>query len=175
MSKFASWAINCYDTLESCVQYNDITWVPWGLKSPATRLFVQQVIELKLTRKKTSTPTITAPLWLLDCPHKGPVIRKAFPCHDLVMASYHCTKLFSASYFLVFFLPNTYQINASSDRVHTMVSFKQINAFSIWMQCGVYVEIHGTKFINKRVWNICHWVWACVSYCVKLLDPDGFK
>ena len=58
-------------------------------KSPANGPFIQQVVHTYNKRN------ITAPhnwpfvkgihRWLLDSPHKEPLIEKAFPCHDVIM------------------------------------------------------------------------------------------
>ena len=67
-------------------QYGDFTWVQSSVKSPATRLFQQLVLANNIKK--------SLHCWLFckgvhrsagDSPHKGPVIRKGFPCHEIIM------------------------------------------------------------------------------------------
>ena len=66
--------------------YHMVTWAPWRLKTPTTRLFVQQggiKVNIKFphhwpfVRGFHRSP--------VESPHKGPVMRKAFPCHGAIM------------------------------------------------------------------------------------------
>ena len=58
------------------VHYSGVVWTP----SLLIRLFVQEL-------KEKSKPRIINPLWwdIMDSPHKGPVMLKASPCHDVIM------------------------------------------------------------------------------------------
>ena len=60
--------------------YNYVTWAAWRLKSTASRSFVKQLF--RLTIKETSNLRTTGPLWEA---HKGVCMRKAFPCHDVII------------------------------------------------------------------------------------------
>ena len=72
------------------VFYTFITWASRQLQSATTRLVLQLV-----QANKKSKLSITGPFvgriyrWSLDSPHKGPVMWKAFPCHDVIMLSSH--------------------------------------------------------------------------------------
>ena len=73
--------------------YIDILWASWCLKSLSTRLFVQQHSSWQ---KKSSKLPITGPTWeestrhrihwwLVDSPHKQPVMWSMYPCHNVIM------------------------------------------------------------------------------------------
>ena len=72
---------------------NFITMTSWGaqwhLKSPASRLFVQLLIQGADERKHQSSasPAFVRGIhrWLVNSPHKGPVMRKMFPFDDVIM------------------------------------------------------------------------------------------
>ena len=61
-------------------QYSNITWALWHLKSPVTRMFVQQFVSIK----KTPMCHIIAGDPLL----RGSVMREAFPCHGVSCNDY---------------------------------------------------------------------------------------
>ena len=52
------------------------------LKSPVNRLVVQQST---LTNSKDVKYPHYRHSWPVDCPHKSPVMRKTFPCYDVIM------------------------------------------------------------------------------------------
>ena len=68
--------------------YDDtIWWASWHLKSLANWLFVQQLALAKEKNiSKVSIPPVRLAIhqWLVDAPHKGLVIWKTFPCHDVI-------------------------------------------------------------------------------------------
>ena len=62
--------------------------VCWRVKSPATRQFVPRPVQAN--RKPTLKLRIIGPLrrtqrFPVYFPHKGPVMQKIFPCHDIIM------------------------------------------------------------------------------------------
>ena len=62
--------------------YND--WASWRLKSPATRLFVQQPVQQK-QRKQQSSSLLAMLGESADSHFKGLVIRETFLCHDVIV------------------------------------------------------------------------------------------
>ena len=68
---------------------NDVIWAPSCLKSPATRLFVH--VLLLLDNKQNSQISTCCPFLrgihrcLVDSRHKGRVMRKVLPCHDVIL------------------------------------------------------------------------------------------
>ena len=69
--------------------YSDVTWVSRRLESSATQLFVQQFAEAndgENTRAPLYRPFVR---WGestgVDSLHKGSLMRKAFPCHEVLM------------------------------------------------------------------------------------------
>ena len=58
--------------------YRDVTWALWYLKPPATLLLVHQLVQAN------SKENIKAPHYWTFVTHKEPVMRKAFPCHDVI-------------------------------------------------------------------------------------------
>ena len=64
---------------------NDVTWTSWPLKSPATPMFVQHFV-MSIIKVNIKAPLLwwesTGDWWA----RKGPVTRKAFPLHDVIMA-----------------------------------------------------------------------------------------
>ena len=58
-------------------------------KSPATRLFVQQLdyVNIKQNMKAAHNRLFVRGTrrWPVDPRHKGPVMQKAFPCHNIIM------------------------------------------------------------------------------------------
>ena len=82
-SKYNMWSWYLLNTFilvaPSVLAYS--TQALWYLRSPATRLFDQQLVQL--TTKKISKLRINGPSmdrWPVDSPHKGPVMREACPC-----------------------------------------------------------------------------------------------
>ena len=71
--------------------YNDVIWAPSCLKSPATRLFAH--VLLLLDNKQNSQISTCCRFLrgiyrcLVDSRHKGRVVRKVFPCHDVIIYS----------------------------------------------------------------------------------------
>ena len=71
-------------------QYND-TWASWRLESPETPLFSQQFVQIDnigIIKLRT-----TGAMWGEStsdrCTYKGPIMRKTFPCHDVIMVIHH--------------------------------------------------------------------------------------
>ena len=53
--------------------YSDVTWAPSRLKSPALRLFVQQLIQVNSKKFKAPTLSVARVTHLASVPHAGPV------------------------------------------------------------------------------------------------------
>ena len=74
--------------------YNDITWVSWYVKSLAYQLFVQQFVKADLKEKINALHYWSfvrgIHWWPVDSPHKGPVIQKASPYHDIITSPEDC-------------------------------------------------------------------------------------
>ena len=70
-------------------RYSDVAWAWWRLRSPASRLFTQQLVRTNIKGKIKTSALLTLcdgnPRWPVDSPLKGPVMRKAVPCHNLIM------------------------------------------------------------------------------------------
>ena len=71
------------------MHYSDVTWTSWRLKSPATSLFVQPLVQVHI-KEKHQSPTSLALVrgihrWPVGSPHKGPVMRKMFLFADAIM------------------------------------------------------------------------------------------
>ena len=67
--------------------YIDITWLPRHLKSPATRLFVQQLVKANIKENIISKFHITGPLWGESTSDQWIPLtkgRNAFPCHGVM-------------------------------------------------------------------------------------------
>ena len=71
------------------IHYSDVTWATWRLQSPVIRIVVQQRVQYDIKDNITDprhwfflggNPPVTG-----EFPHKGPVMRKAFPNHDVIM------------------------------------------------------------------------------------------
>ena len=62
-------------------------WASWLIKSPTTRLFDQQRdhADIKGNIKAPHYWPSKIQRWLVDSRPKGPVIQKAFPCHDATL------------------------------------------------------------------------------------------
>ena len=75
--------------LREWAHYNDVTRTWWRLGSQTIQLFVQMLVQTNIKANIKSAhhwPFVTGINWCsLDSPHKGPVMWKAFPCHDIVM------------------------------------------------------------------------------------------
>ena len=69
---------------------NDVTWASWRIKSPADR-FGQQLFEAN-NKERPSLLNLCEGInhWPVPYPHKGPVIGKSFPCHDVIVSSCCC-------------------------------------------------------------------------------------
>ena len=58
--------------------------VPWGHKLPAIKVFVLQLVQANNKENSTLLASVMGNRrFLVDSPHKGPVIRKSFLCHDV--------------------------------------------------------------------------------------------
>ena len=71
--------------------YSDMIWAPSCLKSPVTRLFVHVLLLLDNKWKSQSSPYCPVLrgiyLWLVHSRHKGRVMRKVLPCHDVIIGT----------------------------------------------------------------------------------------
>ena len=81
-----TWRLHPGAKLSFTLSYQDSTCTVMsrerhGVSIPETGLFNNRFVTLLIT-KKSSNVHITDPLWA-DSPHKGPVMRNAFPCHDV--------------------------------------------------------------------------------------------
>ena len=72
----------------SCIY---VTWVSRLLDSPANWLFAKQPIRLKTQNMSKFRIYDRRPV---DCPHRGPVMQKIFPCYDVTMLN--CITLFGS-------------------------------------------------------------------------------
>ena len=65
------------------LHYNDVIWASRRINSPVTWTFVQQRVQAN--NKGHYWPLCEGiHRWPVDSPHKGPVMRKAFPCYDVI-------------------------------------------------------------------------------------------
>ena len=71
--------------------HNDLTWAWWRMKSPVTRLFIEQHILVDNTARiyHSFMKGIHRRSVMIDSPHKGSVILKAFLFHDAVMCTFY--------------------------------------------------------------------------------------
>ena len=81
-------------TSKSQKHYSDVTWSSWYLKTPATELFVEQLVQGNIKRNIKDHWTFVRGIlqWLVDSPHKGPVTQTAFPCHDILDTLYYAVQ-----------------------------------------------------------------------------------
>ena len=84
--------LNSWQILESYMvplHSSNVTWMSWHLKSLATQLFVQQLFQLN--NKGNLKALHYWPFewwihqWLVDSPHKGPVMQKALPYQHAII------------------------------------------------------------------------------------------
>ena len=97
-----------------CVHCSDVTWASWGLRSPGTWLFIQQVNSnenLKASHHWPFVRGIHQPL--VDSPHKGSVMLKTFPCYDIIMICPKCMMMKSLESFFHFLLSLCMEIDGS--------------------------------------------------------------
>ena len=134
-----------------------ITWASQCLKSLATHLLFNSLF--KLTTKKTPKIYFAGSLLALcegkpmDSPHKGPVMKKAFPCQDIM-----CVTLLSISFFLFLYLSLFHFLSLSPwDKIYLawVPDYCQISNIStpnikIWMflvsSCSCLCPIHWTQW-----------------------------
>ena len=71
---------------QECIHYSDFTWPIWHLKSPAPWLFIQQA-DIKGNIKGPHYWPFVRGIHqsLVGSLHKGPVMRNAPPCDDVIM------------------------------------------------------------------------------------------
>ena len=74
--------------------YSDITRASWFYQIIATQLFVQQLVH---DNSKANIKVLYywpfvwgIHQWLVDSPHKGPIMQKAIPCLDVIMIYMLC-------------------------------------------------------------------------------------
>ena len=76
-----------------CPHYSDIRWELLHLQPLATWLLAQQLVQAN--NKEVMLAPHYWPFvrgihwWPVDSPHKGPVMWKALPCHDVFMSDHH--------------------------------------------------------------------------------------
>ena len=58
-----------------------ITWPPSRLGTPSTLLFIQELFTVNIKALYCLFLMMETNRWPVDSPHKGSVMRKAFPCH----------------------------------------------------------------------------------------------
>ena len=67
----------------TAVHNSNITYMPWNLKSLATQLFAQQLVQVNIKENIQALhywPFVREiHQWLVDFPHKAPVMQKKFP------------------------------------------------------------------------------------------------
>ena len=74
------------------IHWSEVTSVWWCLKSPPINCLLNGLF--RLTTKGTPNLDISGPFgrgmptWLVDSPHKGPLMWIVFPCHDIIMSLY---------------------------------------------------------------------------------------
>ena len=71
---------------QTASNYSDVSWASWYLKSMATWLYVNQLVQANDKENTQSLhywPIVNG--WQVDSPHKGPVMLKMFPCHAILM------------------------------------------------------------------------------------------
>ena len=66
--------------------WNSVTWASWRIKSPQLNYLFNGTFRLTTTEliKNLRISVLLSgriQLWLVDSPHKGPVMRKFLPCH----------------------------------------------------------------------------------------------
>ena len=85
--------------LERC-HMSDVTWASWHLKSPATRQLVQHLVQanMKGNIKGLHHWSFVRRIHLssVDSPHKGPVMQKVLPCHDIRLLHFFVLVLWEA-------------------------------------------------------------------------------
>ena len=77
----------CVKTEFHSIHYHDVTWASWHLQS----LFDQQLVQAN--NKKYQSSELLYICWGIhqwpgDSPHKGPVMEKVLPCHDIIMSAH---------------------------------------------------------------------------------------
>ena len=81
--------LSAYTDCSLILYYGYVKWALLHLKSQTVHLFIQQHVKLTTTKKDPSFTLLAFcvgnPPVIVDSPHKGPVMWKAFSCHDLIM------------------------------------------------------------------------------------------
>ena len=83
-----SWIATQQACRYTCYHYDDVTWTPCSLKSPVTRLFLQQLIRIHIKETSKSALLLLCEgihRWPVTSPHKGPGTRKKLPFDDVIM------------------------------------------------------------------------------------------
>ena len=67
--------------------YCDVIWARWRIKSPASQLFTQSLIQAQRKHQRSASLTFVRGIhrWPVNSPHKLPVTRKMFPFDDVIM------------------------------------------------------------------------------------------
>ena len=90
--------------------YTDVTWTLWRLKSPVTRVFIQQLVQTMSTTE-ISVLCMTDPfrgIRILPAgpPHKGPIMWQALPCQVIWI-----TAIMLAAYMLIYNLKRLFTLS----------------------------------------------------------------
>ena len=72
---------------------SDVSWVWWHIKSLATYMFTHQLVQdiiKESIRAQHYCPLRGIQWWLVDSPHKGPVMWKMHPIYDIMCVFKWC-------------------------------------------------------------------------------------
>ena len=126
---------------------------------------------LSLPSEKASKLHITGPLrrihqWPLDSPHKGPVMRKASPCHDIMISSTGQPTNNTKNDLDMSFMVEGEQVNLTlEENPHIPSDFPVIlrknGQFQNWTgQANVSIELYPYMSLWRYFWNARH---QCVN------------
>ena len=145
-------------TATTIPHYSEITWTPGRLILPPSRLYVQQIV--LLTAEKT-------PKWS----HKGPVMRKAFPCYDgdMLPVSLICRQTFltrSLSYNTLqrIFMTTSWHMNASHyghfvRRIHRGLLCIEVFFVVVYIGCWNNSRVaEDLRRHDAHVASLWHWI-----------------
>ena len=85
IGRFLCNAVEIGDMVMGVCFHSDVTWASWHLELSAMQLFVQKLV--MGNKNGNIKARHYCSLWgeyKCGFPHKGPVMRKAFPCHDVI-------------------------------------------------------------------------------------------
>ena len=157
--------------------YSGATWASWRIKSTATRHFAQQIVQADIEENiKTLHWSLSRGIhrWPVDSSYKAPVMRKSFPCQNVIIPEVWVLLVIIISYFVLRDIILKLTIKKKTSRTPLSndlfcISCLEHNAILHILFRGTYSKLLETSatylfcFLNYVVWsNLLRIIIKCI-------------